>query len=373
MINYEYPPIGGGAGKVSKILSNEFVKLGHDVTVLTSNFESLKGATIENGVNVIRCKTLRRKIDGSNILEMLLFDLVATLNLKRILKKREYDVSLIFFTLPCGPLGLFLKSRYNLNYAISMHGVDVPGSEKEYDWVHKLTASLRRKILKESIANFAVSESLKKLSEANDKEEVVFIPNGVDTSFFLKDPSESASDIFEILFVGRIQNQKNLFYLIDRLSEIYSDNNHFRLTLVGDGPQKNKLMKYAESKIEKDNIKWISWVDQEIVAKIYQSANCFVLVSYNEGMPLTALEAMASGLPVIASKVVGNVEVVRHGETGYLFDLDKPEDFNKNMIKLMNNPGLCSEFGKNARSWVEKDFSWTNVARKYINVLKKGL
>jgi glycosyltransferase involved in cell wall biosynthesis len=88
--------------------------------------------------------------------------------------------------------------------------------------------------------------------------------------------------------------------------------------------------------------------------------------SLYEGMPNVVLEAMACGLPVIASRVPGNDELVREGETGFLFDLQQPDSVTNALGQLMNDRDLCARLGANARRRVTKNFSWSNAVQAYL-------
>jgi glycosyltransferase involved in cell wall biosynthesis len=111
-------------------------------------------------------------------------------------------------------------------------------------------------------------------------------------------------------------------------------------------------------------------VDKGCLREIYRSADCLVNPSLCEGMPNVVLEAMACGLPVIASRVPGNDAVVRHEETGWLFDLDRPDAFLTALRLVMEDPGKGRSMGKRGRAWVLNDFSWRSTARAYADLFK---
>ncbi|MDP1990460.1 MAG: glycosyltransferase family 4 protein, partial [Syntrophales bacterium] len=371
LINYEYPPIGGGAATATAAIAGHLTSLGHAVTVLTSRFRNLKGEVREGDVRVVRCPAIRKKPDRSGILEMFLFLVSAGLMLGSVIRKYRIEASIVFFSFPCGPLGLWGLKRGNVPYVISLRGGDVPGNEAALDLLHRLLTPLRRLIFKRSVAVVANSPGLKEMSERADPAQVQVIPNGVDTDFFY--PSDILNDKrhrpFAFLFVGRFQIAKNLFYLFDHVASLRSSGvGFFVLHLVGDGPQRDELQSHAKYLGIEDCLVWHGWVDKESLREVYRRADCLVNPSLCEGMPNVVLEAMACGLPVIASRVPGNDSVVRHGETGWLFDLGQPDAFRTALREIMADPGRANKMGQTGRTWVQKEFSWRRVAQAYADL-----
>ena len=371
LINYEYPPIGGGAATATAAIAGHLTSLGHVVTVLTSRFRDLKGESGDGDVRVVRCPAIRRRPDRSGIPEMFSFLASAGLMLAPVIRKHRIEASIVFFSFPCGPLGLWGLMRGNVPYVISLRGGDVPGNEAALAPVHKLLTPLRRLIFRKSVAVVANSQGLKEMSERADPCPVQVIPNGVDADFFC--PKENLPKAvrhpFAFLFVGRFQITKNLFYLFDHVASLKcSGAGPFVLHLVGDGPQRDELQKHAKKKGIEASLVWHGWVEKGRLRAIYRNADCLVNPSLCEGMPNVVLEAMACGLPVIASRVPGNDAVVRHEETGRLFDLDKPETFVTALRQMMEDPEQAIKMGQTGRAWVLKDFSWRRVAQAYADL-----
>jgi glycosyltransferase involved in cell wall biosynthesis len=371
LINYEYPPVGGGAATATAAIAEHLTFLGHKVAVLTSRFRDLKGAIREGNVQVIRCPAFRKNKDRSGIVEMFSYIVSAGLMLGSLIREYQIEASIVFFSFPCGPLGLLGVKQWNIPYVISLRGGDVPGNEETLNFMHKLLKPLRRFIYDKSVAVVANSAGLKEMSERADPFPVIVIPNGIDTSYY--SPGESWNKTtgheFIFLFVGRFRTQKNLFYLLDHFASLRrSGAGPFTLQIVGDGPQHNALHNHAIRVGIEDRLVWHGWVDKNRLLEIYRSADCFVNPSLYEGMPNVVLEAMACGLPVIASDVHGNNEVVRHGNTGLLFDLDESGSLVAALSTMMADPGRASEMGKKGRAWVVNDFSWNKVAQSYADL-----
>ena len=132
LINYEYPPIGGGAATATAAIAGHLTSLGHAVTVLTSRFRDLKG-TVQEG----RCPGGALSGDPqasgpSGILEMLSFLVSAGSMLGSVIRRHRIEASIVFFSFPCGPLGLWGLKRGNVPYVISLRGGDVPGKKRPW-------------------------------------------------------------------------------------------------------------------------------------------------------------------------------------------------------------------------------------------------
>ena len=371
LVNYEFPPLGGGASNATWFIGKSLVKLGHEVSVLTSGWGALKGWSHESGMEIDRLSTGRRQKDCSGNMEKLLFLLIALVKLHKIVKDKQTQGIIVFFTIPCGPLGWVAKRIYGIPYVISLRGGDVPGLVPEISWIHSLIKPVRRASLKSAIAVVANSEGLRRLSEEFDPISVRVISNGVDTEFFYPLPPREVRN-FRFLFVGRFQSQKNLFFLLENIVQISDKcSNPFTVMLVGDGPLKDEVIKHAGILGIGNRFEWVGWCDKLELRKLYQNADCFINPSLYEGMPNTVLEAMACGLPVIASNVIGNLDLVCNGETGYLFDLERPDDFQKFLIDLLEDPDKAKRFGIAGRQRVEAEFSWLRVANEYVELFER--
>jgi glycosyltransferase involved in cell wall biosynthesis len=280
---------------------------------------------------------------------------------------------IVFFSLPSGPIGAAAHRWYGLPYVVSLRGGDVPGLTPEVNWMHRLLNPIRRYILEHSVAVIANAEGLRRLSEATDPISVQVIPNGVDTEFFYPPSIDPETDVrhrpFRILFVGRFQGQKNLPYLLQECARLAPGS--FELHLVGDGPFNPQLHKLAQELGIAAAITWHGWLARPALRDVYQSVHCFINPSLYEGMPNVVLEAMACALPVLASNIPGNDALVVPGETGYLFDLQKPDALFHAIDKLMADPVLCSQLGSNGRTRVVNQFSWRKVAKAYLHLLQQ--
>jgi glycosyltransferase involved in cell wall biosynthesis len=297
--------------------------------------------------------------------EMAVFLLSALVHAQGIARERKIDGTIAFFTLPSGIVGLRLKKALGIPYVISLRGGDVPGHVPQMGLAHRVTAPVRRMVLSEAQAIAANSSSLAGLSRKSDPFAVAVIPNGVDTGYFR--PEFRKNNAFTILFVGRLHAEKNLPFLITQLDRLSRETAlPFELHLAGDGPDRDNILAAMKASGIRDRIFLHGWCDQETVRRLYGQTDCVVNPSLYEGLSNSCLEAMSCGLPVVASRVPGNNDLIAHGDTGFLFDLDNPDQFRDTVRRLMESPDMCSTTGQNARSFVEKSYSWKAAALRYI-------
>jgi glycosyltransferase involved in cell wall biosynthesis len=141
--------------------------------------------------------------------------------------------------------------------------------------------------------------------------------------------------------------------------------------IAGDGPQLYGLQSLAKELGIEDRIHFLGWQSREQLIQSYTKANVFLFPSRHEGMPNAMLEAMASGLPVIASCIAGSEELVLDGETGYLFPSEDTESLQAALKKLLIDPALRKQMGITSRLHAESNYSWVSTAQQYALLLEK--
>lgn len=370
LINYEYPPVGGGAATATQAMARALLTLGHTPHVLTARYRELRGLTTEDGVHVHRIAALRSRAEASTIVEMASFLACGSLQVRALCRRHGIDGIISFFSFPCGPVAWWSGRPY----VVSLRGGDVPGAEPNLAAMHRLLAPLRRRVLRSACAVVANSEGLRALSARADPVPVRVIPNGVDSTFFRPPASRPpTSDPFRWLFVGRFQPQKNLAWMLRQFATLRAGAPPpFTLDLIGDGPQRAELQQLAADLGLADIVRWHGWKERPKLLAIYQEADALVNPSLYEGMPNVVLEAMACGLPVLASRVAGNDAVVQDGVTGRLFALGDAPAFQAALLAWLANPITTKRLGVNAREITEREFSWIGTARSYLELFQSS-
>ena len=373
LINYEYPPIGAGAATATQEIARALVRQGHQPVVLTSSFGALRGPSHEEGVQVMRVSSSRRRREASSIAEMMSFFFTALPAVRGLVRREQISVMIAFFSIPCGPLAWWAARGTGVPYVVSLRGGDVPGTEPGLRAIHAMLAPFRRHVLRKAAAVIANSPGLKALSESADPVAVGFIPNGVDTRFYQPPPSRPGSTTFRWLFVGRFQAQKNLPWLLTKFAELSrAAPGRLSLDLVGDGPQRAALESLARELGIAGDLRWHGWLDRAALRAVYQAADGLINPSLYEGMPNVVLEAMASGLPVLASRVPGNDAVVTSGQTGHLFELGDARGFQACARAWADRPEEARRLGEAGRARAVAEFSWDTVAEDYLRLFPKS-
>lgn len=370
LINYEYPPIGAGAATATAEMARSAARQGHEVTVLTAAFGDDVGWTRDGEVTLRRVRSRRRKTDQSSIGEMSSFVLRAALALPGVVKRSRAEACIVFFSLPCGPLGLLFRFITRRPYVVSLRGGDVPGTEPGLARMHRMLRIARRLVLARARAVVANSPGLASLSERADPIAVRTIPNGVDVERFRPAGQEPPSP-FHFVFVGRLNEQKNVGLFLDALADLAAiEPGTFRASIVGDGPLRDSLRAAAERLRLGECLSWIPWLPRESMPPLYQSAHCVVNPSHYEGMPNVVLEAMACGVPVIVSDVAGNRDVVDDGVDGWIVPHDDRAALVRTMARAMGDAAARGRVASMARRRVSHAYSWDATTRQFIALLE---
>jgi glycosyltransferase involved in cell wall biosynthesis len=370
-INYEYPPIGGGSATACQQIARTFAERGHQVVVLTSGIGSLHGTVVEDSVTIIRLRALRQSPHQSGIIEMASYLLLAIPYAVKLVRTHQIDSALAFFSVPGGIVARWLNLRARVPYVVSLRGGDVPGTEPHLEMFYRVLQPLRRNIFKHARAICAPSQGLKELSEKTDPVPVQVVPNGINTDLFRPNFGHR-SKVPTLLSVGRLHAQKNVGYLLNLVAAIKS-RTEIKAQIIGDGPQRPSLEATAATLGITDCVQFSGWLSREAVREAYQSATFLVHASSYEGMSNVILEALASGLPVVASRIPGNTELVQDGANGFLFDpATNPTQLAERITPLFQDPTTWARLSAEARATIEKRFSWNHAADLYEQLLSQN-
>lgn len=194
------------------------------------------------------------------------------------------------------------------------------------------------------------------------RDKVMIIPYGVNLEIFKPNTNDAMRKELHIepnhVVIGqvsRLNEQKGHQYLIDAAPQIISQNKNVRFVLVGDGPLQHNIKQQIRDKGLVEYFELLGF--RRDVPELLRTFDIFTLPSLYEGLPNVVLEAMASGLPVVATPVDGTKEAVVHNKTGLLVPEKEPGPLADALIKLVQDPQLAEKMGLAGRKRVEEKFS----------------
>ncbi len=208
-------------------------------------------------------------------------------------------------------------------------------------------------------------------------------PNGVDlrpfqnpsTSIDRQELGFSAEDVV-LIYVGRLGPEKNLQFLLRSFAGVVQAYDHARLLLIGDGPERETLQELVTHINICDCVKFTGMMPYEKIPAYLQMADAFVTASVSEVHPLTVVEAMAAGLPVLGIRSPGIGDTIRDGESGYLVAQEDMASFTAKMVRLVREDDYRRQMGETARlAAAEYDIERTTVMmeeryRKVVDLVK---
>lgn len=377
-LNYEYPPLGGGAANATRYILREFSRMqGVEVHLVTSGMgKEYEKECIGGSVWVHRLPIGKNKdkIHSQSVRDLLVYSAKAWWFSSWIIHtaKREgnpFDRTIAFFGIPCGALALWFKWRFGIPYIVSLRGSDVPGYSEKYDRLYLFLAPLVRLVWKKSLAVVPNSKGLAELAAKTAPGQTFeIIPNGVDTEEFRPDPERERDGYFRILSVSRLTPRKGIRFLVRAMATLKEKTGEkVELWIAGDGEERAELEALAKECGVSKKVKFFGAVPHEELRKYYGLADVFCLPSLNEGMSNTVLEALAAGLPVVATVTGGTEELIRDGENGLFVAQQSPEDLAEKLGRLLADEPLRLRMGEASRRRAEK-MSWKAVAEKFLDL-----
>ena len=377
--NYEYPPLGGGAGNATFCILQEFSKIPNlKVDLITSSVD--KNFHLEKiGENIAIHKLpigdKQKDLHHQSQKDLLVYTWKAYFYGKKLIKQNSYDLSHSFFTVPCGFISWRFFKKYNIPYIVSLRGADVPGYAERFSFIYKIITPLIKKIWKDAAEVIANSQGLKELAlRTNSKQKISVIYNGIDTEKF-KPASVPKNNNKFIITPGasRLTSRKGLVYLIRAVDKLSKKYQQVELKIMGDGEGERVRLEEIVDKLNlRGRVVFLGRIPREKTFSYYQEADVFVLPSLNEGMSNAMLEALATGLPILATDTGGSKELITEGENGYIIEMKNAQDIADKLEKLINNSELKNKMGEASRRRA-LEMSWEKVAKEYYQTYENNI
>jgi glycosyltransferase involved in cell wall biosynthesis len=347
----------GGAEKVLSYLARALADEGANVTVLTSQAPGKRQTIDEND----RLRVVRVATNGIRGLGTWIY----MRNLKRWFRRNPVDLAYV---------SMLKHDAYATLRAGRIHGFPVvlrpegAGATGDLAWQQwgRFGATIGRRC-KSADAVVAISPAIHaELLAAGYSASIIHdLPNGVPVPSQAWKPSRP----LRAAFVGRLAFEKGLDVLLDAWPTVVASIPEATLTLVGEGPERTALENQAARLGVSPSVKLPGIADDAV--STLRAHDLFVLPSREEGMSIALLEAMALGMPIVASAIPGNRGLIRDGSEGVLFEPENPRALANAILGQWNNPANGLAMGCEARRRVIEDYSIAAVAHRHLELFTR--
>jgi glycosyltransferase involved in cell wall biosynthesis len=365
VICYEYPPVGGGGGRVAASVGSGLAERGHEVKVVSAGLRHLPRKAVVDGVEVLRPESFRKREDTCSVPEMAFFLLTAFLPALHLCRTWHPHVIHAHFVVPTGALALALHWLTGIPYVLTAHLGDVPGGVPEQtDKLFRWLGPLIQPIWKNAAAVTAISGFVAELAKKNCGVSAKVILNGVSMveppqNLEIKNPPR-------LVMVGRLSIQKNPLLAVQALSLLKDLS--WQLEVIGEGPLAEPMHECVEKNGLSDRVRFLGWMAADQVSARLSASDILLMTSTSEGLPMAGIEALRHGLAIVGSRIGGLMDVIADGQNGLLCDLT-PEDFAKGLREVLGDPDQLLAM-RSASLAKARDFSLPERLDNYEQVLK---
>lgn len=369
VLTHEYPPVGGGGGRVAQDICRALVEQQHSVQVLTAHWGDLPSEEEDEGVIVRRIRSGRRWPYKAGFRAMMGYVAKGIWCGQNVIRQWKPDLMHVHFAVPAGAAAFILSRLTGIPYVLTVHLGDVPGGVPEktgrwFRWIFPFTPP----IWHNAAAVTAVSEYTRQLAIQHYSVPIQVIPNGVN----LKDLNPGKIQIQtppQIVFAGRFMAQKNPVGLVRILAQLRDL--PWRCTILGDGPLRAEVEGEISNQGLLERFKLPGWVNPQEVIQTFRQCDILFMPSLSEGFPVVGVQALSMGLALVLSRVGGCVDLVNEGENGYLLKPDDYPGFSEALRCLISNPDQLQRYREASRR-LASQYNLDAVVESYAQVFSRA-
>src|SRR5688572_9359794 len=337
VLTHEFPPVGGGGGRVARDISTGLARHGHELRVLTAHFEGLASDETLDGFRIHRVPSKRQAAFRAGFFEMVRYDWAALTFGWKVIREWKPDLIHAHFAVPAGAVAFVLSKLTGIPYVLTVHLGDIPGAVPEktdlwFKWIYPFTPFIWRNAAR----IVAVSEFTRELALRHYDLPIDVILNGVDMDQLPVRPAYQAAP--RIVFAGRFVEQKNPQDLVESLFRL--KDLPWTCSMLGDGPLLESVHAMVVERGLADRVSFPGWVTPEDVLDAFACSDILALPSRSEGLSVVAVQALGMGLALVLSDAGGNGELLADGKNGFLFPNGDVDALTLALKKLLENPDV---------------------------------
>jgi 1,2-diacylglycerol 3-alpha-glucosyltransferase len=371
-----YKPLINGVVSSIVSLKNAYKKKGHNTYIFAPKVEGYNDQ--EDNVFRYYSVSLTKKVKYPIAIPL-------SLRANRVIKEFKPDIIHIHHPFVLSMPAIMYAEKLGIPKILTIH----TQYERYAYYVSPVPQVITNEAIKMIVASFSSkvdvvttpSESMKKLiNRYNIKKEIVVIPNAIDLNIFQEKDEQTCNNIREqlelsnedivLLYVGRISFEKNIDKIIKSLALLKDKNiDKVKLVLVGEGTALNQLKSIVKSVGLEQNVKFVGAVDSETVKSYYQISDLFTFASTSETFGMVIIEALASGVPVLAVRAPGAIDILSDGFDGMLVE-DDVSEFSARLELLIKNKDLRKRLAKGA-FYTAQRYSIDNISDQMLNLYQR--
>ncbi len=327
-------------------LAEHLAQRGHEVHVITTLDDGLPEWSYEKGFYIHRLPKVGIRIVGAFAIWA---DIVKTI--QKISPDIVHAQSLSI-AIPA----LISKKVLRIPYAVWGQGSDVYLPDR-------ITNLTSKTIIKNADTTIALTRDMKRAMQTICDREISVIPNGIELKEYMPSPPVVMREGPDkrILFVGRLHPVKGVRYLLQAMQLVHEEMPDAKLILVGDGKERENLESLTDHLGIRECVEFAGKIPHERIQDYLYHADIFVLPSLSESFGIVNLEAMACGLPIVATRVGGLPDIIDEGINGYLVEAKKPDEIADRILILLQNDAIRKEISGINQKKAEM-FAWDRIA-----------
>lgn len=376
-----YHPSLGGLGKQSQLLTERLSREGVSLFVIARRMKNMPPAVFSEEVRVYRTWSIRPRIHNfqdvtfMNLLTSLSFAVTCAFLLFR--KRHEYDIAHFHgASIPLIinlPLLKLLGKKVIAKVASANLGIEPGSLQGRYLGLGSLLARLLRRVDRYIATTSEIEGGL--LRDGVSAERIARIPNFIDFTAFSpcsadrKDELKSRMGLGKspvVAFTGRFIQDKGISYLLDAWTQVIRVVPDARLVLLGDGPVLPEMKKSAERLGIGGSVGFPGHTNA--VIDYLHAADVYAFPSLQEGMPNALLEAMACGLPAVATRIGGVTDIIEHERNGLLVDPRDARGLAEGIVQLLTDRNRTGRIAAAAFQRIKSSYSLDSVIPRYIGL-----
>lgn len=294
---------------------------------------------------------LRHRVPGLQALLLAIAHFAESVVLARQLRRDGVTHLHNHFANSAATVGLLTSRFLALRWSLTLHGI----SETDYPAGPMLPGKIAAADFVACASRFGAAQAMR-ISPPSQWSKFHIVRCGVDLGA-LPQASEKPGSVLRIICVGRLSSEKGHAGLLEAFAALRARQVRARLVLVGDGPEAERLKRQIDEAGLTEDVALMGRLDEAATLAAIADSDMLVLPSFMEGLPVVLMEAMALGVPVVASRVAGIPELVSDGESGLLFHPADWVGLTTAMERLAADPGLRRRLGSAGRLRIEEEFA----------------